>query len=117
MVINTEAISSGARSTIPRSGEVEDRAPTPKKRGEDRAIAALGRKGGKTCEQEPGWARYEELKKINPNSRVAFITPRRRCETCGSTIGAVSTISAPPEIPDSNRQMKNHCKRDRGQHR
>lgn len=36
--------------------------------------------------------------------------PRRAGGMCGKTVGAASTISAPPPMPETKRQVKNHAK-------
>ncbi|MNF93771.1 hypothetical protein D3C84_764570 [compost metagenome] len=41
-------------------------------------------------------------------------SPRREAGTCARTVGAASTISAPPAVPERKRQAKNHAK-DTGQ--
>ena len=41
--------------------------------------------------------------KINPPA-----SPRRNGGTCGSTVGAASTISTPPASPAAKRQRVNH---------
>ncbi|MNL16969.1 hypothetical protein D3C87_1380370 [compost metagenome] len=49
-----------------------------------------------------------------PMKMIPPASPRRDAGTCASTVGAASTISAPPDVPERKRQAKNHTK-DTGQ--
>jgi len=45
-----------------------------------------------------------------PANTRPLARPRWRGGMCASTVGAASTMSAPPEMPETMRQPKNHAK-------